>query len=117
MIALIWLVFLVGQAVHLNLQIWAIVTAPNSTAKTWSEVFYARGPAIIARSFLCTMLFWLWLDGQLVAGLDGLGIPLPGWVHVMLALHVSAPIAGLAGFVADSILAFIPWFKSTVPTV
>lgn len=115
--AVIWCFFLFGNLVHLILQIWAIVSATNSPAKTWSEVFYSRWPVFLARGFLCSMFFWGWLDGQLISGLNGVGIQLPGWVTTILALHVNAPVAGVAGYAADSVLAFIPWFKSSVPTI
>lgn len=117
MSAVIWSFFLLGQFVHLLLQVWAIVTAPNSPATTWQDVVRSRWPAFLARSFVCTMLFWLWLDGQLISAMDGIGVNIPSWVRIVLGLHVSGAIAGLAGYAADSILAFIPWFKSSVPTV
>lgn len=114
-VILAWIFFLIGQAIHLALQINAMVNAPNSAAKSWSMVFRAKGATFAARAFVCTMVFWLWLDGQLLMVLQDTGLQVPGWISSLIGLHISGGVAGIAGFAIDSAIAYIPGLKSTLP--
>jgi len=112
---LVWFVFIVGQALHLFLQIDAMVRSSTSPATSRLTVLKAKASTFAARFFVCTMIFWLWFDGQLVAVIQGTGISVPSWVTAVVGLHISAGVAGLVGFAIDSAIAYIPGLKSTLP--
>jgi hypothetical protein len=114
-IIVIWLVFILGQAIHLFLQIDAMVRSSTSPATSRLTVLEAKASTFLARFFVCTMIFWLWFDGQLAAVIQGTGISVPSWVTALIALHISGGWAGLVGFGIDSALAYIPGLKSTLP--
>ena len=107
--------FLVGLALHALAQIDAIARAPNNALKTRLSVFSDRWVQIVVRGGICTALFVLWLQGQLVDTLEAMSIPVPQSFQGLLDLHVGGAIGLLAGYVSDSALAYVPWFNSSAP--
>lgn len=104
--------FLIGSALHTLAQIDAIARSKQaSRIAILKEVWIT----ILTRDGWCIAFFVLWLQGQLVAMLTALKIPLPDMALTVLDLHVGSAIAWMAGYTFDSALSFIPGLKSTVP--
>lgn len=107
--------FLVGSALHTLAQIDAIARAKNNPSNSRVGIFLSRWQAIVIRAAWSVAFFTLWLQGQLVAVLTAVKIPLPDSVTGILDLHVGGAVAFMAGYLFDSALAFIPGLKNSVP--
>jgi hypothetical protein len=113
---LIWLLFLCGAALHVCLQINNLVTQAKSS---WSRVFCVVWVAVAYRMFACAMIFGLiWQHPALISQIGGLfGHPLSGDESSVFAIPMNNMIAGLYGLYLDSVLGYVPWFKSQLPQV
>src|SRR5258706_16190783 len=100
--------FLVGSAMHTMAQIDAIARAKNNPANSRVGILGTRWQAIMNRDAWALAFFALILQGQFVALLNAVKIPVPAMVAGLLDLHVGAAISWMAGYVSDSALAFIP---------
>jgi hypothetical protein len=100
---LIWIFWFVGQAFHILAQANALAgSTVEGRVKTIGDVLRTRWIAFSARLFITTCAFLIILSAPSL-------IPnLPGGV-------VGAGAAGLLGWGADSILAFIPGLKTSLP--
>jgi hypothetical protein len=107
--------FVVGSALHTLAQIDAIARAKNNPSNSRVGIFLSRWQSILIRAAWSVAFFTLWLQGQLVAVLTAVKIPLPDSVSGILDLHVGGAVAFMAGYLFDSALAFIPGLKNSVP--
>lgn len=117
---LIWLMFLLGQLMHLGAQIDSVVRATNNPATSRIEIFKDRWIPITVRSFICSMLFGVFLSGHGPDVLKAFNIPSPNWLIALSVLMTGTGIAGvfmagLAGFGIDSAIGYIPYFKAYIP--
>jgi hypothetical protein len=109
------LFFLIGCGLHTLAQIDAIARAKNTTCSSRLEILAARWQTILIRTAWSVALFTLWLQGQLVAVMTAVKIPVPDMIAGILDLHVGGAVAFMAGYAFDSALAFAPWLKNTIP--
>lgn len=107
--------FVIGQALHALAQIDAIARSKNNPTDSRLTLFLARWIPIVCRAALCFALFELWLQGELADTLIALEVHLPAWGARVLDLHVGSAVAFLAGLAFDSVIGYIPIFKSSVP--
>jgi hypothetical protein len=107
--------FLVGSALHSLAQVDAIARSKNNTYKSRLAILAARWQTILIRTAWSLAFFTLWLQGQLVAVLAAVKIPLPDAATAILDLHVTGAVAFMGGYLFDSALAFIPGLKNSVP--
>ncbi|HXP82554.1 MAG TPA: hypothetical protein VN976_21830 [Verrucomicrobiae bacterium] len=107
--------FIVGMALHTLAQIDAIARAKNSPLNSRVAIFLARWQTVVIRSAWSLAFFTLWLQGQLVAVLNAVNVPLPDIARAVLDLHVGGAVAWMAGYLFDSGLSFVPGLKSSVP--
>lgn len=107
--------FLIGSALHTLAQVDAIARSKNNMYKSRLEILTQRWQTILIRTAWSLAFFTLWLQGQLVAVLTAVKIPMPDSIAGVLDLHVSGAVAFMAGYLFDSALAFIPGLKNTVP--
>lgn len=107
--------FLIGSALHTLAQVDAIARSKKEPVNSRTAILKAQWITILVRDGWCLALFVLWLQGQLVAVLTAVKIPLPDSVAGVLDLHVGSAIAFLAGYAFDSVLSFVPGLKSTLP--
>jgi len=113
--ALAILFFLIGSALHSLAQIDAIARSKNNPNNSRVGILESRWQTILIRTAWSMAIFILWLQGQLVAVVTAIKIPLPDSLAGVLDLHVSGPVAFMAGYLFDSALAFIPGLKNSVP--
>jgi hypothetical protein len=109
------LFFLIGSALHTLAQIDAIARAKNGGSNSRMVILQARWSTILNRGAWSIAFFTLWLQGQLVALLTVLHIPLPNFATAMFDLHIGGAVAFMAGYVSDSALAFIPGLNNSLP--
>jgi len=107
--------FLVGSALHTLAQIDAIARSKTNPNNSRLAIFLSCWQTILIRAAWSMAFFTLWLQGQLVAVLTAAKIPLPDTITGILDLHVGGAVAFMAGYLFDSVLAFIPGLKSSVP--
>jgi hypothetical protein len=106
--------FIIGSALHTLAQIDAIARAKNGGGKSRAEILKTRWSTILNRGAWSVAFFTLWLQGQLVALLSAVHIPLPDAATAVFNLHVGGAVAFMAGYVSDSALAFIPMLSSSL---
>lgn len=114
----IWLLFFVGQVVHVMAQIETVVRTKTNPANSRLQILKDGWFAFVIRAFVCTMLFGVFLSGELPTVLLAFKIESPLWVEALSAVMNSAAgpfIAGAFGYSIDSLLAYIPGLKSYVP--
>lgn len=112
----IWIWYLIGQLIHTLLQLSAVSKAKNNPAGSVLQAFKQRWLAVVARLFVATAFFLLVAnDPQIFLRiLSAIGLTFdPG----PAGIKMSAGLAGLFGYFADSLLGFIPGLKGTVPTI
>lgn len=114
----IWLMFLIGLGFHVLFQVESIVAAKNNPVTSRLQIFSDRRNAFLIRSFINLCLFGLFLGGGAPELLSAFRVSSPEWLMGLhAAMHTSGGpfVAGLVGYTIDSLLAFIPMFKSYVP--
>lgn len=117
---LTWLMYALGQGMHLIAQLDTITRASNNTATSRLGILKDRWIPIMVRAFLGTLVFGVLLGGGLPKLLALVGMSVPASVATLAMLLseaglVGAMLAGAAGFGADSALAFFPPLKSYIP--
>jgi hypothetical protein len=109
------LFFLVGSALHTLAQVDAIARSKNNPNNSRLAILQSRWQPILIRTAWSIAVFVLWLQGQLVAVITAVKIPVPDSFSAVLDLHVTGAVAFMAGYLFDSALAFIPGLKNSVP--
>jgi hypothetical protein len=104
--------FLLGSICHTLAQVDA---AARSRKSSRLAILQDAVIPIFVRTVFSVAFFALWPEGQLVAALNAINVPIPDWVRAILDLHASAPIAFLVGISFDAALGFIPRLKSVIP--
>jgi hypothetical protein len=112
-IATIW--FLVGSAMHTLAQVDAIARAKNNPANSRMGILLSRWQTIVNRDAWALAFFVLILQGQFVALLNAIKVPVPSVLAAVLDLHVGAAISWMAGYLSDSALAFLPGLNTSLP--
>lgn len=114
-----WLFFEIGQILHVLIQLDDTVRAKNNAATSRWEIFWDRKIRFAVRAFICSMIFGVFLSGELPTLLLAFKIePWPS-ISALSAIMNSAAgifIAGGGGYLFDSLFAYIPWLKSYVPS-
>lgn len=116
---IIWLLYELGYSLHVLAQVNAIVVAKNNAAKERFKVLTDRWPVFLIRAFISSCVFWVFLDGGLPDLLTALKTETPGWLSSLSAVmnsQAGPPVAGLIGYGIDSMLAYIPFLKSYIPS-
>lgn len=113
---LIWLLFLLGDALHVGLQVDSLARTSSATRRKVLSVVWA---AVAFRTFACAMIFGLiWQHPTLISQIGGLfGHPLSPDESSVFTIPMNNMIAGLYGLFLDSLLGYIPVLKSQLPTV
>jgi hypothetical protein len=113
---LIWALYLVGAGLHVTLQVNDIA-AKNGWKRR--DVLKAIGPAVAYRTFGTAMVFGLiWHYPMMISsGLKAVGVNIGPDEAEVLAVPMNNFVAGLYGLLLDSLLGYIPGFKSWLPTV
>ena len=113
---LIWILYFVGAALHVALQVDDIARKNN-----WKriDVIQAIGTAVAYRAFASAMIFGLiWHYPLLISSaLKAVGINIGPDEAEVLAIPMNNFIAGLYGLGLDSVLGYIPGLKSWLPGV
>lgn len=117
---LVWLMFLIGQLMHLGAQIDAIVRARNNPAISRLQIVKERWIPITVRAFICSCVFGIFLGGGGPQILKAFNMSAPAWMITLGVLMtntglVGVFLAGLSGFGIDSAIGFIPYFKAYIP--
>jgi hypothetical protein len=117
---LTWIFCMIGQLIHLAVQIDTIARAKNNSAISRLEILKDRAIPIIARLFACTMIFGVFFGGGLPKLLEAMNMQPPVWAAIISILlsgtgFVGICISGLIGLALDSLITFIPMFKSYLP--
>lgn len=105
----LWILYFLGQAIHVLLQADAVARAPNNPVKTRLEVFNIMWRNYLARWFVGTMLFWLFVlyPTAIPTMVEYFGWNVPASIALMFQQKMPPPIAGLVGYAMDSILGFL----------
>jgi hypothetical protein len=113
---LVWVLYLVGFALHVALQVNDIA---EKNAWTRGDVIKAIGPAVAYRSFASAMIFGLvWHYPLLISSaLKTVGINIGPDEAEVFAVPMNNFVAGLYGLMLDSLLGYIPGLKSWLPSV
>jgi hypothetical protein len=113
---LIWLLYVVGAALHVTLQV-SDIAAKNGWKRR--AVLKAIWPAVAFRAFWSAMIFGLiWYYPLAISGaLKAVGINIGQDEAEVLAIPMNNFIAGLYGLMLDSLLGYIPGLKSWLPNV
>src|SRR5216683_60520 len=107
--------FLMGSGMHTLAQIDAIARAKNNPATSRLGILASRWQTIVNRDAWAIAFFALILQGQFVALLNAVNIPVPSVMAALLDLHVGGAIAWMAGYLSDSALAFLPGLNTSLP--
>lgn len=101
--------FILGNALHGLAQVNDIARKTNQSL---GKVAYDHWVPLLVRGAICMFIFLLLLEGQMEDVITALHIPLPQSVQGILNLNVNnGAIAGLAGYVFDSALGYIPFIQ------
>lgn len=113
---LIYSMFFLGYVLHMMLQVDAIVRAKNNAAVSRWCVLRENVFVLSARLFISTILFWfIKAHPQFLNTLLGyVGITLSPGVGEAVS-DSSWGVAGMFGYMIDSVLAFVPFLKNYVP--
>lgn len=113
---LVWMLYFVGSALHVALQVDDIAKKNSLTRK---QVISAIGTAVAFRQFAAAMVFGLiWHYPLIISNaLKTFGINIGGDEAEVLAIPMNNMIAGLYGLALDSALGYIPGLKSWLPSV
>jgi hypothetical protein len=107
--ALIWLVYVLGQLVHIFVRAAYAVQSKLNSVKSYRDYFYFKWPVIVSRFFIALAVFPLVWDNPKLFNIDGF----------ILSAQSAAGIAAILGWFSDSlldkILGLIPWFKQELP--
>lgn len=116
---IIWLLYAAGYSLHVLAQVDGIVRAKNNAAVSRLTVLKERWVVFLIRAFVSCCLFWLFLLGGLPNLLGIFKMETPGWLLDLSAVmnsQAGPPVAGLIGYGIDSMLAYIPFLKSYIPS-
>lgn len=98
--------FIVGNALHGLVQVNDVAT---KTKQSRRKVLADSWIPLLVRGFLGLCLFVGLLEGQIDDILIAAHVPIPMWLQGLLDINVNSGwIAGLAGYVFDSALGYIP---------
>ena len=113
---LIWVLFLCGEIIHILLQVDDIARKTKTRRR---DVLYQIWPPVLFRAFACAMIFAIiWEHPDLIAQVAKMvGHPLGGDENEVLEIPMNNAIAGLYGLFLDSILGYIPIFKTQLPAL
>lgn len=114
-----WFIYEIGYALHVLAQVDAIVRAKNNAAVSRLTVLKERWTVFLIRAFISSCLFWIFLDGGLPDLLMAFKMEAPGWLLALSAVinsQAGPPVAGLIGYGIDSMLAYVPFLKSYIPS-
>ena len=116
-LVLIYFAFFCGYAIHLMLQVDAIVRAKNNTAVSRLTVLLENWPRLAGRLLFSFIVFYeIRQHPQFLASLlNAMGITLGGTVGDVFSVPLNAPLSAGFGYVVDSMLAFIPLLRNVVP--
>jgi hypothetical protein len=107
--------FVLGQAMHMLVNIDSTVRDKTNPATSHIELIKQGAIPLVSRLVWNLAVFALILEGEFVAILHAMSIPVPGVLTALLDLHVGAAIAWLAGYSFDSLLAYVPKLKTYTP--
>ncbi len=105
--------FVVGYMLHALAQVDAIARSQNNAATSRIAIIGENWIRLACRFFISLLAFlFVWYHPELITYL---GVSPSSTISTILALPMSAPVAGAFGFAVDSLLAFIPGLKNFVP--
>lgn len=113
---LIWILFFVGQVLHVALQVNSLA---DSSGKTRTTVLKNIFIPVMWRTFACAMIFGLiWQYPDMIAKLASMvGFNVSSDETSVLAIPMNNFIAGVYGLGLDSALGYIPFLKSQLPVI
>jgi hypothetical protein len=117
-IILNYVMFFVGYALHMMLQVDAVVRAKNNAAISRFVVLKQNAVVILSRLFISAIVYWFMRNNP--ASLE----TLLGYIGITVSPAIGGAIgssswgvAGMFGYMVDSILTFIPFLKNYVPSL
>ena len=115
-IGVIWALFLVGEGLHVFLQVDDLA---RKNLQSRIAVLKCILAPVAYRAFACAMIFGLlWQHPDIVSRLAGyFGHPLSADESEVFAIPMNNSIAGLYGLFLDSLLGYIPVLKSQLPAL
>lgn len=112
---LIWLLFLIGEALHIAVQVDDIARKNKMARKL---VFTEIGFRFANRAFWCAMIFLLiWQYPECISAIVRIFHPIGPDEAEVLAIPMNNAVAGLYGLALDSLLNYIPGLKSQLPSI
>jgi hypothetical protein len=116
---LVILIYLLGWAFHVALQVDAIARSGKTAYAKRRQVLAYLWPRIAARAFVATMLFLLvWQHPELIQRAASLfGYQIGKDESGVISFPMNNAIAGLYGFFSDSLLGYLPFLKGQLPAV
>lgn len=117
---MIWVMFALGQLMHLAMQVDAIARAKNTPVTSRKQIVLDRAIPIAVRFFLCTMAFGILFGGGAGEVYIAFGSEAPQWLLNLSGLLANTSIvgyfiAGVIGFGVDSAIGFLPFVKTYIP--
>lgn len=117
---MIWLMFFLGQLVHLAAQVDKIARAENTPVTDRSQILQERLIPIAVRVFACTIAFAVLFGGGAPELFKIFGIEPWSWLVGLSGLlantsPVGKAIAAALGFGMDSALTYIPKLDTYIP--
>jgi hypothetical protein len=112
----VYVMFFAGYTLHMMLQVDAIVRAKNNAAYSRTSVLKQNAFVLSARLFISFLVFWFIRNNPqfLTTLLSYIGITLSPGIGDAISAS-SWGVAGMFGYIVDSVLAFIPFLKNYVP--
>jgi len=113
---IIWILFLVGDGLHVLLQVNSLATVSKISKMV---VLRSIWIPVAFRTFASAMIFGLiWQHPDLISQIGGIfGHPLSSDENSVFTIPMNNMIAGLYGLFLDSVLGYIPVLKSQLPDV
>lgn len=113
---LVWVLFFVGEMLHIALQTDDLARKSKISR---AAVLESVGIRVLWRAFACSMIFGLlwYYPGMLSGLLKHVGLPVSDDESAVLAIPMNNFIAGGYGLVLDSLVGYVPFLKSQLPTV
>lgn len=107
--------FVLGEAMHTLVQIDSLVREKNNPETSRIALLKDQWIPLVTRLVWNLAAFALILEGEFVAILKAINIPIPDALTAILDIHVGGAVAWLAGYGFDSILAYVPGLKTYTP--
>ena len=113
---IIWLLFLIGEGLHVFLQVDDLARKNNLLRRNVITTVLAP---VLYRAFGCAMIFALiWQHPDIIAKVAGFfGHPVSGDEEGVFRIPMNYAISGLYGLGLDSALGYIPVLKTQLPSV